>query len=446
MNSVQNFNTMIMSLFSEYRKVVVSILQSSEFDVSTVKEILESWDAKTANISSKISPILESISGGKKKGKSGGPKRPMSAYIYFCKDKRSEVKEANSGMKATEITKELGMMWQEIKETEEAEQYIELANADKARYIAEVTSGEEGEEGEGKKVVVEKKKREKKNNTGPKKPISAYLFFCKEKRTEVKAENPDMKTTEVTSELGRLWNAIKETPKASKYRKLAEEDKARYMEEVPESKEDGEKKKGGKKLPKNKVEGEKKRAKTGYNLFRQEKVSAVSDEFPDLSKKEIQKKISEMWSSLKETNPEIIQEFNVRAKMDIEEKIEVTTEDENMEQENKPLVEQEDEIMEDEVEQKEEELEDEIMEDEIDSGLVSSIKFMKYLENVKTSMKKRGFKMTKTEFINAIDETDLPDDIVEKVNAFTDSKSKTITVSVLEELIRITQEMIDSYN
>jgi len=103
MASIPNINTMIISISDEYRKVIVSILENNE--VEEAEQILESWDSQMSIISTRISPILKSFSEKEEKKK---PKRPISAYIYFCKEKRPEVKEANPEMKATDITKELG--------------------------------------------------------------------------------------------------------------------------------------------------------------------------------------------------------------------------------------------------------------------------------------------------------------------------------------------------
>ena len=48
----------------------------------------------------------------------------------------------------------------------------------------------------------------------PKRGKSAYIFFCAKKREEAKANLGDgAKATEVTSELGRMWNALKASTK-----------------------------------------------------------------------------------------------------------------------------------------------------------------------------------------------------------------------------------------
>ena len=73
----------------------------------------------------------------------------------------------------------------------------------------------------------------------PKRGKSAYIFFCAKKREEAKANLGDgAKATEVTSELGRMWNALKASTKSVDKKLLASleaeaaEDKARYNEAI----------------------------------------------------------------------------------------------------------------------------------------------------------------------------------------------------------------------
>ena len=73
----------------------------------------------------------------------------------------------------------------------------------------------------------------------PKRGKSAYIFFCAKKREEAKSNLGDgAKATEVTAELGRMWNALKESTKSGDKKLLsaledeADEDKARYNEEI----------------------------------------------------------------------------------------------------------------------------------------------------------------------------------------------------------------------
>ena len=55
---------------------------------------------------------------------------------------------------------------------------------------------------------------DKKDPNKPKRGKSAYIFFCAKKREEAKTNLVDgAKATDVTSELGRMWNALKVSAK-----------------------------------------------------------------------------------------------------------------------------------------------------------------------------------------------------------------------------------------
>ena len=79
---------------------------------------------------------------------------------------------------------------------------------------------------------LQKQKKNKRKTSGPMKPRSAYIFFCKEKRGEVISENPGMKLTEVTSKLAVMWGDVKITEEGKKYHHMATDDKKRYIDEM----------------------------------------------------------------------------------------------------------------------------------------------------------------------------------------------------------------------
>jgi hypothetical protein len=43
--------------------------------------------------------------------------------------------------------------------------------------------------------------------------ISGYILFCKENRSDVKSENPEMTSREITTELGRMWKTMEDSEK-----------------------------------------------------------------------------------------------------------------------------------------------------------------------------------------------------------------------------------------
>lgn len=54
------------------------------------------------------------------------------------------------------------------------------------------------------------KKSSKKKSSGK---MTGYAYFCREHREEVKEENPDMKSTEVTKKLSTMWKALNKDEK-----------------------------------------------------------------------------------------------------------------------------------------------------------------------------------------------------------------------------------------
>ncbi|KAJ2000556.1 Non-histone chromosomal protein 6 [Coemansia thaxteri] len=89
--------------------------------------------------------------------------------------------------------------------------------------------------GRGSKVsAVEKepktKRGKKKDKTGPKRALSAYMFFSKDMRKTVQEENPDVSFGQIGRLLGDRWKGLNETEKAP-YNARSEEDKQRFARE-----------------------------------------------------------------------------------------------------------------------------------------------------------------------------------------------------------------------
>eukprot|EP00798_Chlamydomonas_sp_ICE-L_P007605 gene7605-758_t len=83
-----------------------------------------------------------------------------------------------------------------------------------------------------KEKVTRKVKKEKDPNA-PKKPLSGYMFFCKDNREAVKEKDPSLKITEIASELGRMWKLLTDEEKKP-FQAQAEKDKERYAKEKGE--------------------------------------------------------------------------------------------------------------------------------------------------------------------------------------------------------------------
>ena len=83
-----------------------------------------------------------------------------------------------------------------------------------------------------KKKVLDKKKVSEEKKKEPKNPRSSYIYFCIEKRNEIKERNPQMSSVEITRELGRVWREEYIDEKSrKKWTLIASEDKKRYKEE-----------------------------------------------------------------------------------------------------------------------------------------------------------------------------------------------------------------------
>lgn len=84
----------------------------------------------------------------------------------------------------------------------------------------------------------EKKRRngkKKKDPNAPRRALSAFMFFAKEKRIEIINENPELKSqmTKVGKMVGEAWGKL--TPEQRKpFEEQAAQDKARYLSEKQE--------------------------------------------------------------------------------------------------------------------------------------------------------------------------------------------------------------------
>ncbi|KAJ1818399.1 Non-histone chromosomal protein 6 [Coemansia sp. S610] len=74
------------------------------------------------------------------------------------------------------------------------------------------------------------KRGKKKPKTGPKRALSAYMFFSKAMRKTVQDENPDVSFGQIGKILGDKWKGLSEAAKAP-YNAESEKDKIRYANE-----------------------------------------------------------------------------------------------------------------------------------------------------------------------------------------------------------------------
>lgn len=156
---------------------------------------------------------------GKKKNQEkdpNKPKRAMTAFMCFSKEQRPNVVAKNPDLKFGEVGKTIGRLWNDLSE-DDKQPYVEVAKADKERYEKEMST------------YVPRTKDGKAPK--PKRAMTAYLFFCKAHRDEVKEAYPELKMIEIQKKLGERWKRATDQEKVP-FVKQAQADRKRYDEEV----------------------------------------------------------------------------------------------------------------------------------------------------------------------------------------------------------------------
>jgi hypothetical protein len=206
-------------------------------------ELVEKWNTQE-NIEAFNNVTVKTKRSSDKIKDPNKPKRGKSAYIFFCAKKREEAKaKLGDDAKATEVTSELGLMWNALKaSTKSADKkflasLVSEAAEDKARYMEEMESYVAPSDEDLATMVSPKKGRKTsdKDPNAPKKGKSAYIFFCADMRPQVKEELGEEGKSLIMSELGKRWKELKEdenrAAELDRYSKMAADDKARYEEE-----------------------------------------------------------------------------------------------------------------------------------------------------------------------------------------------------------------------
>ena len=143
------------------------------------------------------------------------PKKPLTSYMFFCKEKRVEFKASNPHLKLPELSKVMGAEWRHLSDKKKSK-YISKGEEDKKRYSNEMKDYD--------------KPSEVHRNSASKRPLSSYMFFCKDYRPKIKEWKPEMTMSEVNKELGRIWREDSlDIEDRKKWTRLAEEDKERFQ-------------------------------------------------------------------------------------------------------------------------------------------------------------------------------------------------------------------------
>ena len=296
----------------DYVKDFIIQAGEEEWDTDT---ILQSWEEKSKNIEKIIKEgtlKTKKVSSPKDPNK---PKRGKSAYIFFCGEARTEVKEDMGDAKPQEVMRELGVRWRTLKESSKKSDktklatYTKMAEEDKARSTQEMEtyvppSEEELLEAKPKRG----RKTTKKKSDKPTRGRTAYIYFCSENRTEVKEENEGVDGKGITKLLGELWAELKDNDdredELRKYKDMAAEDKKRYeteMESYVPSEDDEDEDDEDDEVLKAKNETVVSTDAEGFKKFCNANRQDAKDENPDLKPVQITNLLKEEWVEMDDT-------------------------------------------------------------------------------------------------------------------------------------------------
>ena len=154
-------------------------------------------------------------------------KNPITAWIYFCNERRSQVIADNPTISFGDVCKRLAPIWASLTE-EEKNKYVELQTIDRARYMTEKKSLDLDELRLLKQYKAQRRAR---NKSRPKPPLSGYMFYVIANRQVICAENPDAGFREIGQLLGKTWMTLTDADRAEYVLKYVE-DKKRYVAEL----------------------------------------------------------------------------------------------------------------------------------------------------------------------------------------------------------------------
>ena len=353
--AITNAMNMIVNGFFAYAQEV-SEERGFNFGVDTIDDLKQLWEEEKEKIDEEMKNQLKEILPAKKsrvKKSKNAPKNPKSAYIFYCQEERPNVKSEMPDLTAKEVLKELGGRWQATDEENRAK-YQKMAEEDKARYAEEMKNYVPSEDDEEKP----RKKRAKKAKNSPKNASGPYIFFCKEERAKIKEEMPELAAKEIMAELGKRWKEIKDTDAVEKYKKMAEEDKERFADEmknyVPsEDDENEEKTKKTKKPRAKKPKDAPKNVRNAYMFYCEKNREIIKKKNPELKAKEITAKLAEEWKKIKDTSKakkytdmvekdkkrheKEMEEYNQKKHLEVSEDEEEAEEEEELEEEPNKL-------------------------------------------------------------------------------------------------------------
>lgn len=195
--------------------IISDVVSEAVGDEETASEVMKKLQKKRTA----INRILQKAGGVQRRKDPNAPTKPRSAYIMFCVEHRPKIAKEHTDQK--EVMVALGQAWKSLSDRER-HRYEKKAQEDRRRYEEQMKTYTPPE---GEEFGPTRRKRE-----GPKRPQTAYLFFCNDKRGSVVKKNPELQGRDVTRHLAQMWKETKDKDR-TKYNKLAEADRERYQHE-----------------------------------------------------------------------------------------------------------------------------------------------------------------------------------------------------------------------
>lgn len=160
------------------------------------------------------------------------PKQPLSSYMRFVNEKRSEIKEDNPGCGIGEVAKIAGKMWKALEDSEK-KVYEKAYEKERKVYLAKM---EDYVPPSGTKAP---KSKAPKDPNAPKKPLTAYFAWMNQNRSRIKEENPGSSLGEIAKIAGKEWKEVDDEQKSeleATYKEEMEEYREKMKDYVPDKK------------------------------------------------------------------------------------------------------------------------------------------------------------------------------------------------------------------
>ena len=169
----------------------------------------------------------EAPAGGSGAGKGRAPKKPLTAYVHFLKEYQNVLAVEQPQMDKSERFSAVAAKWAQLSPAER-QPYEEINRQDKERYQLELSAytppagAHEGGAARPARI---------KDPNAPRKPLSSFLHFCREKRPPLVADFPELSVTAVGKLLGKRWQELTDVEKVP-YEAQASVDRGRYDREM----------------------------------------------------------------------------------------------------------------------------------------------------------------------------------------------------------------------